>query len=319
MHAQSLQGPPTPEISRAAADERLSSRHPNYPKLAGAEDIFLSFRPAELPPEGADTPANRVDWLTACDVEHFNKFGFTRPITVFVGEQLATLQRRFAGYSAPGVAERVAAWRDPRHWLDVCAHRPTLDIAQTLVGSENLVCHVSQFIDKGPASMTKDEASFGNSEIAFHQDASFNAMDAGSVVVWLALADADESNGCMLCLPGSHLHGLLPCIEDESMGGLDGGGHTVDLNALPNKLATLAPIPLRARAGQVVVLSDMLMHSSPRNPDPSTRLRPALTATYAAAELRVWNSEFPVTVKGSDSAGSHWNVLPAGAAPSGKI
>ena len=233
-----------------------SSGHPNYPNLPGAEDIHLEFCPADpaaLQHEAASSA--RADQLTAEDVEHFNRFGFTRPITVFGGATLATLQRRFAEYSVPGLAERVVAWRDPRHWLDVCTHGPTLAIAQALVGSENVVCHVSQFIDKGPASTlaisAQDDASFGNSATVFHQDASFNAMDAGSVVVWLALADADESNGCMLCLPGSHLHGLLPCLKDGLVGGLDGGGHTVDLSALPDELAAVAPLALRARAGQV--------------------------------------------------------------------
>ena len=295
--------------------------HPHYPELAGAQGIRLEFRPALLPPaatlEGEDRDEQLL--LMAEDVEHFNEFGFTRPITVFSGEALVALQRRFAGYSSGGQAERVAKWRDPRHWLDVCAHGPTLAIAQALVGSENVVCHVSQFIDKGPAS-TGTAASFGHSADVFHQDASFNAMDSGSIVVWLALADADETNGAMLCLPGSHLHGLLPCAQDgPAGGGIDGGGHSVDLSALPPSLRRTAPVPLRARAGQCIVLSDMLMHSSPPNPSPTTRLRPALTATYAAAELRVWDSEFPVVVGGVEGAAEHWAPLPAAGAPSAKI
>ena len=144
-------------------------------------------------------------------------------------------------------------------------------------------------------------------------------MDSGSVVVWLALADADETNGAMLCLPRSHLHGLLPCAQDGPAGGIDGGGHSVDLSALPPSLRRTAPMPLRARAGQLIVLSDMLMHSSPPNPSPATRLRPALTATYAAAELRVWDSEFPVVVSGEEDAAEHWAPVPVEGAPSAKI
>ena len=67
------------------------------------------------------------------------------------------------------------------------------------------------------------------------------------------------------------------------------------------------------------MLSDMLMHSSPPNPSPTTRLRPALTATYAAAELRVWDSEFPVVVSGEEAAAEHWAPVPAAGAPSAKM
>eukprot|EP01052_Picozoa_sp_SAG31_P033220 SAG31_NODE_3727_length_3946_cov_2.007798_5_plen_273_part_00 len=193
------------------------------------------------------TATARHQLLGASDiVKHFNAFGFTRPITVLSGARLAAVQATFSTYSRQ--ARQAAQWRDPRHWLDIVGHPGMLAIAQALTGSPNLVCHVSQFIDK---SLSTTDAMggatvFGNSAKVFHQDASFNAMETGSVVLWLALADADESNGCMLCLPRSHLHGIFPCTEDRSKGGIDGGGHSVDLTVLPSELSlsTVPPYPI---------------------------------------------------------------------------
>ena len=142
-----------------------------------------------------------------------------------------------------------------------------------------MVCHVSQFIDKDPAtSPSHDVPAFGFSAGAFHQDAGFNAMNAGSVVVWLALDDADESNGCMVAIPASHLYGLAPCALEKKpppLRPVDSGGHNVVLGSLPPQLLSAKAVPLCARAGQVIVLSDLLMHSSPRNPNPM-RSRPGV-------------------------------------------
>eukprot|EP01052_Picozoa_sp_SAG31_P056771 SAG31_NODE_16438_length_709_cov_1.262295_1_plen_212_part_10 len=174
---------------------------------------------------------------------------------------------------------------------------------QQLVGSPNVVCHISQYIEKLPLGGYASKASasrggFGSSKDVFHQDAGFNAVDAGSVVAWLAIEDADLSNGCMYCVPGSHMFGLAECDETHRV--------------LQQPMVT--PIPLLAKAGQIIFLSDLLWHSSPLNPHATSR-RPAVTATYAAAEQRPIlhavpsPTRFSVVVSGVDTS-NNWRAKP---------
>ena len=66
-------------------------------------------------------------------------------------------------------------------------------------------------------------------EVIPHQDSTFLATDPPSTVgVWVALEDADEANGCMWALPGSHKGGVLRRfgrgLGEEEAGGEGGGG-----------------------------------------------------------------------------------------------
>ena len=275
-----------------------------------SRDLCYDFRPAS-PPSASASP------LTVADVAHFNERGFTPPITVFAGPQLEALQATFeehaSGYPRPAGEPFRAFHPEDRGLYDVLSNPTTVAAVQTLVGSDNVVVHISQFVDKPPdpqrappgrgASLGQEPdaagRSFGESQSIFHQDASFNAVDAGSIVCWLAIADADVENGCMWALPTSHLVGLQPCNSSHHVLSTAEFGEAV---------------PLPAKAGQAIFLSDLLMHSSPPNPHP-TRSRPAFTATYAAAEQEPLRHaepaphRFAVLVSGEDRH-NNWEPLP---------
>ena len=277
---------------------------PKYP--LESPRIDFGFRPAVVSP-----PAGSSQVLSAAAITQFNELGFTPPLPVFEGAALRRLQREWRARASdvprPAGEPFRAYHPEDRDMFNVISHPTTVAALQQLLGSAIVVCHISQFVSKPPLAATDGVATgqqpqFGQSAEVFHQDAGFNAMDARCVVAWLAIEDADTDNGCMHGIPTSHVRcgGLAPC--DDAHNVLD-----------PAQFG--GPRPLPAPAGSVIFLSDLLMHSSPLNPSPQ-RSRPAITATYAGAELCPLRGvdgpdprRFAVLVSGCD-AHSNWGPLP---------
>ena len=98
-----------------------------------------------------------------------------------------------------------------------------------------------------------------------HQDATFlNTVPPSTIGLWFAFEDADESNGCLWVLPGAH-RGLLKerfSYSDKRL--IFGERKKVDWPR--HKF-----IPLRAKAGDVVVLHGQAPHCSEQNRSSKTR------------------------------------------------
>jgi phytanoyl-CoA hydroxylase len=106
-------------------------------------------------------------------------------------------------------------------------------------------------------------------EVVAHQDATFLVTDPPSVVgFWLALEDADETNGCLLAIPGGHQGPLRQRFLES-----DGTLTMTTLDPAPFDTGQFVPLP--ARKGTVVVLHGLLPHASAANR--STRSRMAYT------------------------------------------
>ncbi len=86
---------------------------------------------------------------------------------------------------------------------------------------------------------------------------------ASMVTVRLHIDGADESNGCLRVVPGSHARGLVP---ESALAGMDGEA-----------------IPVEVAAGDAVVMRPLLVHGSARNT--SNRQRRVLHMEFACGEL----------------------------------
>lgn len=118
---------------------------------------------------------------------------------------------------------------------------------------------------------------------ALHQDNFYLQVSPGTCcAAWLALDDADEENGCLHVVPGSHKWELLcPTAADAKQSFTD---VTVPL---PEGIRTVAaPI----KAGDVLFFHGSLVHGSYPNRTPD-RFRRALIGHYAdgrALEMTQW-------------------------------
>lgn len=223
--------------------------------------------------------------FTTAQIEQFNHQGFIDPIPLFENDALADLQAYFRHHEVDlrRMKEEADGFVSLHHRVptlyDLVGCARTVAHLQDLVGP-NVICFISSLINKPP------EQTQGGS---FHQDATFNAVDARSVIVWLAIEDADAENGCMNFIPGSHKVGVVEC----------------DANHYVVNPAQYGPaIPCAVKAGYGVFMSDLLMHSSPPNRS-KDRWRPGFTATYTTAEVEPHESanRWAVQCSGQDQHG----------------
>ncbi|MDX2000842.1 MAG: phytanoyl-CoA dioxygenase family protein [Chitinophagales bacterium] len=104
------------------------------------------------------------------------------------------------------------------------------------------------------------------SELAMHQDWTIvDETKYQALNIWVPLCDADEHNGALYVLPGSHLH-ILP-LRAPTLPFFFSGNESMLMPYLQ---------PMHSKAGQAVILNQRLIHYSP--PNLSDRIRIAITS-----------------------------------------
>lgn len=99
-------------------------------------------------------------------------------------------------------------------------------------------------------------------EVRWHQDASYLIADEPGVVgCWVALEDADRSNGCLWMQPRGHRSPLREVFEVEP-GSPTGVLRKLDSTAWPDASSA---IPMEVGTGSVVFFSDHMPHYSSQN------------------------------------------------------
>ncbi|GDY14678.1 hypothetical protein LBMAG53_35560 [Planctomycetota bacterium] len=118
-----------------------------------------------------------------------------------------------------------------------------LDLMEDLIGPE-IWYHSSKVMFK-PAN--------GGAAKPWHQDAAYwQAYDPRQITVWIAIHDADQGNGCVWAIPGSHRLGLVPHAGRE----LQVGEGDIDV-------AQAIPVPVAA--GGLLIFHSLVLHMSQRN------------------------------------------------------
>ncbi|CEM07811.1 unnamed protein product [Vitrella brassicaformis CCMP3155] len=116
-----------------------------------------------------------------------------------------------------------------------------------------------------------------------HQDSSFIHTDPPSCLgVWIALEDANKTNGCLYAVPGSHKKGILKRFllnEDRTSAAYDRPG-TYDIDNA---------VPLEVPKGTLVLLHGTLVHFSEHNY--SNTSRHAYTLHIVEQDDCQWSSD----------------------------
>jgi hypothetical protein len=251
----------------------------------------LSFYPTKNP-----TPKR----LSAGQVDHYNQRGFVAPLKVYEPEQIHQIRAYFddllarvvaAGGNSYSISSAHLAY-GPVH--DILTNPTIVDYAADLLG-ENVIAGGSHFFCKMPGD---------GKGVAWHQDASYWPLTPSkALTVWLAIDDADQENGCMRFVAGSHHVGHLT-YRPSTAADHNVLNQTID-NAEQYGEVVWNPVP----AGWCSIHSDLLLHGS--DPNLSNRRRCALTLRYCSADVRAsleWNQK-GVYVRGSDPTG-HWANQP---------
>ena len=159
-------------------------------------------------------------------------------------------------------------WRFDEEFRKLLYHKPLLDIAESLIGTDIQLFH-DQALYK-PA--------YHGGEVHWHQDNGYWRCEPADLVsIWIALDDADEENGCMNVIPGSHLEGLAAHGRAVSTKG--------NLPALLQVEADARrAVPVPVAAGHAMVHHCMTLHQT--HPNRSPRDRRAMVIHYMPAGTR---------------------------------
>lgn len=255
-------------------------------------DRTLAFFPIENP---------HPKTFTETQVREYNRTGYLSPINIFTPEEVAANRAEFDVLSAAAQeighdGYSVHSCHVYRHAVhDMVTDARILNYVEDFLGPD-IICWGTHFISKMPGD---------GKRLSWHQDASYWAFSVSkTVTVWLAIDDADEENGAMQIVPGSHLHGQIPfepsAVEEQNI--LSQTVHDV------TRFGS-SPVSVNLKAGQISLHSDLLLHGS--IPNTSTRRRCGLTIRYVPPEVRAlnhWNQN-SVICRGRDLSG-HWADIP---------
>jgi hypothetical protein len=158
----------------------------------------------------------------------------------------------YVGLSIRSAVFRAVA-RDPR----------LLDILEPLIGPD-LMFWSDKVVFKA------EEADF---DTPWHQDWPY-WKGCHKVSAWIALDDADPSNGCLKLVPGSH---TWFTVHDGEVAPGQAFAHRVDARHIDPSQVVTAAVP----AGSVVAFHDLVLHAS--YPNTARRDRWAIVATYKDA------------------------------------
>lgn len=132
-------------------------------------------------------------------------------------------------------------------------------IAKQLIGDQILLDY-DQFLAKRPGQ--------AGAAFAWHQDLGYwptGTPDTVTTTCSLALDDADEENGCLQVVPGSHLEPALrphrPMISASGAAGDREESHTLTAELLPEDQVVLLPV----KRGSVSVHNERIVHGSGGN------------------------------------------------------
>lgn len=195
--------------------------------------------------------------LSQLQIAQYNQRGFVFPLDVFSADEAAAHRAIFdellaAAAASGGNSYSINGWhRNCRSVHDLVTEPRILDYVQDLLG-EDMICWGTHYFCKMPGESKR---------VSWHQDASYWPLTPSkTVTVWLAIDDADEENGAMQVIPGSHRHGQIDFERSDA-----------DENNVLNQTVQDAlsygdaPVALAMKAGQISLHTDLLLHGSEPN------------------------------------------------------
>lgn len=220
--------------------------------------------------------------LTTQQRREYDELGFTLVPGVFPAHELAALDAEIDGLQAEVAAEK---GYDDGWILRLGLRSP---VTQNLCADERLLHLVQDIVQPGIAIYSAKlvpKLPFNDAVCHWHQDDAYYNDTAPSqtrMSVWVPLHDSDEDNGCLWVIPGSHAWGLQPWQQRD-------GGYCNKALIAPEDFDFSQAMAIPARAGDVVLFSALLWHSSQGNR--SERLRRAFIVSYQEATVPAGNKD----------------------------
>lgn len=200
-----------------------------------------------------------------------NAQGYLSPLEFCSANEMATRRPALlAALQRPRIASG-EAWgprdQDCLAVQSIVTGKPVLDAVESVLGPDLTLWNCT-FFNKDP----------GGSPVPWHQDRDFLYLSPPtSVTVWLAIDDADRSNGCLEMLPGTHGEQFRHTTRTNA--------GEFDAMADIDQAAAGQPDRIELRAGQFVIFFGGVLHRS--GPNASAGRRLGLVMRYTTPAVRV--------------------------------
>jgi chlorinating enzyme len=233
--------------------------------------------------------------LTAEQLNNYKNKGYISPVNALssseakeIRDEIEKIEKKW-----PGALEGIN--RNYIHLLSpvfnkVCLNKNILDAVESVIGKNILICGTTLFI-KNP-----NEKGF----VSFHQDAKYIGLEPHNwVTVWLAVTDANEHNGCMRMLPGSHKEDLKYHEQKFDENNLLTRGQTIQ-NIPIDKTD-----PVILEAGQVSLHHPLIVHGSGLNQSKDRRIGFVIQSYIGTNVKQVIGKMFVQKARGEDKDKYH--------------
>ena len=233
--------------------------------------------------------------LTTDQLNHYKDKGYIYPVNALTSFEAKEIREEIEKIENewPGALEGIN--RNYIHLISpifnkVCLNKNILDAVQSVIGKNILICGTTLFI-KNP-----NEKGF----VSYHQDAKYIGLEPHNwVTVWLAVTDANEHNGCMRMLPGSHKENLKSHEQKFDDNNLLTRGQTIKGVPL-NKTE-----PVILKAGQVSLHHPLVVHGSGLNKSNDRRIGFVIQSYIGTNVNQVIGKMFVQKARGEDEYKFH--------------
>jgi len=233
--------------------------------------------------------------LTVEQLDHYKNKGYISPINALSSSEAKEIRDEIEKIEKdwPGALEGIN--RNYVHLISpifnkVCLNKNILDAVESVIGKNILICGTTLFI-KNP-----NEKDF----VSFHQDAKYIGLEPHNwVTVWLAVTDANEYNGCMRMLPGSHKENLKTHEQKFDENNLLTRGQTITDVSLEKTE------PITLKAGQVSLHHPLIVHGSGLNQSNDRRIGFVIQSYIGTNVNQVIGKMFVQKARGEDKYKFH--------------
>ena len=200
--------------------------------------------------------------LTTEQLDHYKNKGYISPVNALssieakeIRDEIEKIEKNWPK-AIEGINRNYVHLISPV-FNKVCLNKNILDAVESIIGKNILICGTTLFI-KNPK-----EKGF----VSFHQDAKYIGLEPHNwVTVWVAITDANENNGCMRMLSGSHKENLRHHEEKFDENNLLTRGQTIKNVSLDKT------DPVILKAGQMSLHHPKIVHGSDINKSKDRRI-----------------------------------------------
>ena len=236
--------------------------------------------------------------LSLEQINQYKENGYIAPIDVLTKNEAEEVKKEIEYIEKKWPNEIEGLGRNYVHLispvLDKVSHNSKiLDVVESIIGKDILVCGTTLFI-KNP-----DKKGF----VSFHQDAKYIGLEPHNWVTgWLAVTDANEENGCMRMLKGSHKKDLKFHDQKFDENNLLTRGQTIE-NVLINETT-----PVILKAGQLSLHHPTIIHGSGLNKSKERRIGFAIQSYIGTNVDQVLGKIYVQQARGNDTFKFHEHV-----------